>query len=285
MRNLSIFIFLLLISHSAYCQLFDDAGNQWNVRIGDAWSSYSTKIFKYEGDTLIDTMIFRKMYSANDSSSNAYWEYRGAVREWEGKVYGCTRGRYNEGLLYDFTLNTGDTAYVINEYCEEPFEVVCTATDSTAINGNYRKTFSFTFPYGQWIEGIGSLAGPLFFGYDLCITDVFSDLLCFYNAENLLYLNPDAGSCYETNVGVAQVSERDIFSIYPNPAATRISLRTGQLTGTDTRIELINAQGSVAGSFLSNPAYIDVSDLPDGIYLIRLATEKSIQTRKLIIRH
>lgn len=283
-----IIVMILLSSLTSMSQSFSDPGNQWNARYWNGWSYYNTEIFRYSGDTMIMNTFYNKMYMTNDSASTAVWNYAGAIREWEGKVFGYLPGTFEEGLLYDFTIQAGDTAYIINDWCRDPFPIICVSTDSIEINGSNRKTFLFEFPYSIWIEGIGSLQGPLYSGIGYCVADVYYDLLCYYNNGYQIYLNPDAIVCYETNVGTSSIPVGNKLTIYPNPSDGLLYLDFNEPANKlPANIEIYNSIGKLV---YHDPHFNDFRkpfDLaqPDGIYSIRIHNDIGQFSGKIIISH
>jgi hypothetical protein len=70
--------------------------------------------------------------------------------------------------------------------------------------------------------------------------------------------------------------------IYPNPGNGSITLRTSA-TGM-MRVEIINSAGEnvlVADQFPAN-AMLDITELPAGIYLVRVYADNFFTTRRLI---
>jgi hypothetical protein len=78
-----------------------------------------------------------------------------------------------------------------------------------------------------------------------------------------------------------------VAKIYPNPANDGIRIDCGDQSGI-IRITLSDLQGRTVRSFLeAGPSCkVNVSDIPNGIYLIGVNSDTGINTRqKLIILH
>lgn len=286
-RPIIITVMLLLASVASMSQSFSDQDNRWSV-VTTNWDLYLTEIFAYTGDTVIHNQSYQKICSTYDSSFSSGWMYSGAIRGEADQIYAIFPYMENEGLLYDFSIETGDTIYIINAWCFEPFPIVCESIDSVEINGSFRKKFTFENQYSQWIEGVGSLEGPLNTGMTNCIFDVFCTLLCFHVDNNLSY-PPDANSCYLTNVGVTSKPLTDHFRIYPNPGPGFINidfLNQGNFGLAD--VEIYNALGNlIYETNLSTEIrkQIDIHNQPDGLYLIRINIGNTVISRKILIKH
>lgn len=73
------------------------------------------------------------------------------------------------------------------------------------------------------------------------------------------------------------VYERPTISLYPNPTSDRIFVDvSAQITG----IEVLNLNGSKIKEQIGNQRFMDLSEVPQGMYLIKVNTEKgSVVTR------
>jgi|TARA_B110000503_G_scaffold141930_2_gene237072 hypothetical protein len=69
------------------------------------------------------------------------------------------------------------------------------------------------------------------------------------------------------------------FNIYPNPAIDKVFIETDQKSFD---IELFNLEGRVMNQF-TNTKHLDMSNLPDGIYFIRMSSTNKIGIQKLVI--
>jgi len=113
------------------------------------------------------------------------------------------------------------------------------------------------------------------------------------NSETLIrfgYISGLGGSLNIDNVEVISDQtglydpEDELITIYPNPAAVSVQLNAGN--ERIASVDISDLSGKLIQHFsLSNSitAQLDVSGLNDGIYLLRVNTEKGITTKKLIV--
>ncbi len=84
----------------------------------------------------------------------------------------------------------------------------------------------------------------------------------------------------EKPVGVEELTANSTVKVMPNPASDYVvATADGYITG----IELINASGQVLVRNASN--YINVSDIPAGVYFVRVYTGEMVTTRKVAVAH
>lgn len=104
------------------------------------------------------------------------------------------------------------------------------------------------------------------------------------NAEELFLddLEDEDGISFESNC-IETISESNhIFTISPNPAQSTISIQSKSNTAIE-RIELYNSFGQLLSQHRDQN--INVSELKSGYYLIKIKTNTSVQTERLVIQH
>lgn len=85
-------------------------------------------------------------------------------------------------------------------------------------------------------------------------------------------------------VSVKQISKEDLppVTLYPNPSSSTITIKGQNLL----KVEIINQKGQVISkqenTSLRNELFIDLSQLPDGIYFLRISSTEGTVTKKVI---
>jgi hypothetical protein len=115
----------------------------------------------------------------------------------------------------------------------------------------------------------------------------------FYNTTGTWYTSPFPGSLMMRAVfgtaaeftGVNNMEKQSIdFSVYPNPANDRLFIKMGKHNSSKLiSYSIVDMYGrTVAEEKVSAAESIDISNLSEGIYFIRLKDEATISTNKFI---
>ncbi len=73
------------------------------------------------------------------------------------------------------------------------------------------------------------------------------------------------------------------FSLYPNPAFTQLTIETLQ-TQTQSQLSIMNLNGQqlITRQLTESKTQIDISNLPSGVYFVRLTGERMVEIGKII---
>ena len=192
-----------IIPYTPYHPIVED-GKQWNVLFSYPWNPPEpqhkyTDIYKIEGDTLVDGVSYKVMYTTRNEDLTG-WSVCGVIRETEDRqvLYRRDGSSYDE-ILYDFSMEVGDTI-IMNGSGFYPDRMFVVETNEILINGEPRKQIVLEYSWGDqevWIEGIGSLYGIVDSG-SLFLTGGSTNLLCYYEDGDLIWQNTTPGydECY-----------------------------------------------------------------------------------------
>lgn len=292
MKKALLFVWILFLTClNLTGQNFISEDKQWNVRLS-FFASYSMEITKISGDTIINSQTYQCIWSSYDSLVS--WTYMGALREEGSRVYYIPPASLTnqEGLLYDFSLNVGDTASITNYFCEGSIvPVVVSDIDTLVFNGVHHRRLHLEVPGHwlevAWLEGIGSLKGPLYGLFEYCIVCPDWDLLCYFDNDTLMYQMPLANKCWDAHIGINEPENTARLTISPNPVS-RGDVVTVTTSLIPESIAIFNSAGMVVRSFgvsSSDQLKIETDNLPPGLYFIRLAASDSrtLTTRVIVI--
>lgn len=200
-----------------------------------------------------------------------------------------------EYLLYDFSLNPGDSMQVFNPISPYPSDAGYFLLDSIVTkthidNEDYRHfylssldTVQSASPGAIWIEGIGSRSlintpgGPPSFSNA-------GSLSCFFNNLTLHYSNLDSiNACVQQNTDLSIYESDASFQFYPNPVADELIIKFKD--NNEALLEFYNTNGMLEASRMinSDTTSVDVSALGAGIYLLRVVTNSEIVVKRLVV--
>jgi hypothetical protein len=181
-------------------------------------------------------------------------------------------------LIYDFTLNKGDTLHSDYLGNGQPI-VIDTVEDLTLNNGETRRTFKIISAlFSSYTEGIGGSFG-LFAQIPIGGCECNGGIFCIkQNGINLL-----GSYCDYPYVGIAELKTMEIH-VYPNPVKNELNvLIQKQLLGSV--FILINSVGKTCLTLTLNSVNnkIPVFEIIPGAYCYRVYSKKSELNGKLII--
>lgn len=252
---------------------------------GNEWHTLSTTLFGYSnyvnwcsGDTIIGNVRYMKIMGILNNGDPHLFT---VLREEDGKVWKRHLNTSVETLLYDFTANVGDTLC----FGEPGASFVLDSISIEQIGSVDRRKFWFGLEYDgfgnprtkeTWVEGIGSDYGLLWTGY-FNVFDGWHCLLCFHQNGELVWENPEYGTCTYDAIEENKDSE---ISIYPNPVRDRVVIEGIEAV----EIQVYNTLGQVVKT-VRGTNEIPVADLPQGVYMLRIAdAEGKVYTNKITVR-
>ncbi|MCB0806943.1 MAG: T9SS type A sorting domain-containing protein [Bacteroidales bacterium] len=272
-----IISFLLISSTTLNGQELMTIGEVFDYHIGDEFhfmgqhpeqppnADRITIIDKYyssAGDTLLYVQAvdgYQSFVEWEPEPHLVYTFWKDTVITWVSNLE-LTIDQYDEGFQYDTSIYTSD------QYC------------NTLMNEcNY---FVGEFEPDHYINTYGRGLGR---------THAYLEQMGYMIAydQQMFYYNKDGVECGTPDtitVGIQEIMDEVIFSIYPNPASTFVCIKP--VAGNEAfHCKLFNAAGTVLKTFnLAHSAYtLDIRDLPKGIYFVSYAGSKGTYTRKLIV--
>ena len=296
-RQLTLTLSFLLLVVSCFPQeykpLVAKENKLWSQVIYELPSfSIMTEFIKIKGDTTIDNYLYMKVFRATDENHNS-WENYGFIRETnDKKVYYRADTSKQEYLFYDFSVELNDTVSLTGitsfnkkrNFTTMTFQI--TNIDSILIGLQYQKRVHLKSIYGsletdQWIEGIGSLSGLLYWDGGLVGGDNY-DLICFFEDDVLQYHDNDYSSCYiYTSVNNLQ-NENKLIEFTTDKNETLLIHNNHSKIG---QLRLFNASGKLL--LIQNIQGFETKIcLPTGRFLIYQYQSKDgkIQTGKIVVR-
>ena len=195
-----------------------------------------------------------------------------------GRLYRyCPVFDEEEVLLCDMTLTVGDTF----EYTDE-WETHQAVVESVSFE-NGRKVIRFAPIYDYYYHDVLTFREGIFpnnypIGY-LDYYDCENNLLCEYKDGEQVFENPEYNTCY---IDETSDQEQDLqhVSLYPNPAKGKVIIEGIEAA----EVQVYNAFGQVVKT-VRHANEIPVTDLPQGVYLLRITdAEGKVYTNKITIQ-
>lgn len=246
------------------------------------------------GDTVINGQTYSALY-ANNLVISPGWgttnpapvssfdlskaQFVGGIREDSMKRVWFVQPGGTEWLYYDFGLNVGDT------FCFDYLDYLganagCWEvqwTDSTWIDGRYRRAIYFGAGGQTWIEGIGSLIG--WFEWETMGSWGWN-LLCYREGNKQLY---GSNYCHCNTYGGNGVDAPDSirFKVSPNPARDRLNV--SGINGNDAWYELsfVSGQSVSGGNIGTQP--IHLPEVSPGVYVLTVGEQNRAQQFMIVI--
>jgi hypothetical protein len=91
-------------------------------------------------------------------------------------------------------------------------------------------------------------------------------------------------NCRTAAPGSLQTDEEtQPISVYPNPAANELLVNTGSETAKSIQLTDIAGRTVLQMQPLNSMVNLNTTELPEGVYLIRIETSHGMETREIII--
>jgi hypothetical protein len=289
-------------------QLFPDSNATWLVQEHSSEYTLYHNWFLSEqaNDTVISgkkyTKVFEKPYGTD------YVSYSGAFRnDHSGKSYFISPFGQEEFILQDFTKKAGDTVFDVAVHYYDFLGAYDFLVDSVVFYpcGPYTLKFialhSIEFiplmygTYLNWIEKIGSTSGGIFnqpaMGLNVYNLKCYNSTDTIFYKSNILWL-PESlvyyhGNCNEF-LAVDKPIRDELFSIYPNPFADQLYIRSNQNI-ENLRLDVYDLMGrlmhcEMVPNYLNTYTTRTFSNLKPGNYFLLITTKHKQPWKQIITK-
>lgn len=275
---------------------FPESNATWNINMSQGMcfmGGFSSEDYSitFSGDTIIENLAYQKLTSPFVQSNFTggctqinFPGYQGAIRQdvTNKKVYYVPPSQLTEQLLYDFTMEVGDTVKGYLESFNYPLDIV-TEIDSVLVGDNYRKRWFINPCYEIYlIEGIGSTFGLLKPSLG-CATDMdYYSLTCFNQNGQSLYPDPSAECQLITSTNDID-AKSDAVLVFPNPSNGSFTVEFYRPIDI-LEVRLSDMIGNIVfQTQISNQNKINIANLPSGAYILTIIKKDNIATIRKII--
>jgi hypothetical protein len=269
MKKLIILLLLIGLSWNAYSQL------RYFLPDSNAYFSVSSFKFWFEGDTLISTKKYKKVYQQSGDTTADFKKavYYAAVREdtLAEKIFCIQKNDGKERLIADFSLKSKDTISVYSFwpfFSAQKYFFDVSNVDSIFVKNSYRKRIKFNNE--SWIEGIGSTCGLFFPGYGNVVDLGWPELLCVHINDTLYYQGNGITKCYQDILTDVKEIKKSYLKITPSIATDKIylSVSDADLLNFSYKIYNVNGELVLKGALKNNS--IELYSISKGFYIINV---------------
>ncbi|GEM_PF-616835 len=284
---------------------------------------FSHKYF-INGDTIIENETWQKIYFTNnylgDVDFKGDMNYIAAIRENEQKQILAKIPHLPEFVLYDFSLEIGDTIwyehvaesavdgnypfYFDDDFYSPHYKVVVDKDSVLLENGEYRNRltlYSYVDHYGNikitnhWIEGFGCTRWSGLFHPIVVIRLDNGDgvsFACLMQDDEVIYLNnPYCDDCLcETFTSIDHIDySNELLTVYPNPSKGNLTIAISESATGNLVLRISDVSGNkIIEQRIRNQKEINLNlgNYNSGFYFIQLLDvdrNKLIATEKIII--
>jgi len=305
----SCFCTVLSFSQTSVYYPFPDSSASWNVdysnyqcQWGDSHEYYSIIL---DRDTVIGSQVYHKLQVPYIkliwAGCPQYHQpgYYGAIRSDipDRKVYFYPVDGTEEQLLYDFTLEVGDTVQgYLKSWWDSQDTVI--AIDSVLVGEEFRKRWFINQWYDIYlIEGVGSTFGLIEPSPGEVIDAPGYALVCFRQDGEPQYPDPTMDCDLILSTGENFLPGPEI-AIFPNPTHGKFQITSSKhQTNTNFQIqncEVLDFLGNRIDVPVCNLSFgncfgfgicgleFDISRCPAGIYFVKIYSEDHSFVKKII---
>jgi hypothetical protein len=277
-----------------------DPSLKWNIGVQcmdrgpyNPYNYWKTTFQKIEGDTVVNTINYKKFVSCSDSLCHKK-TLKSLVREDSGKIYLASPAK--EFVLFDFNLKKGENMIMSLPYTQYFIRVDSVKTGSLADNKNRKFQYVTVFDYHQgrmgtaskkdiFVEGVGSLNFGLDYPWWFFITGdsgCFQSLLCFYSSGKLIYSNPKYNNCYLNTASKQLPDQPELITVSAAREGYVEILVKDNISG---KISIFDLSGKQIKVLHLNQSTTQVCLPSAGIYLYRFESSKGkLQMGKVILK-
>ncbi|RFC55221.1 T9SS type A sorting domain-containing protein [Brumimicrobium aurantiacum] len=301
MKSILLLSFLLpTLLFSQITHHFSNQDSKWHVAKSftaatqehPSFVATTTTVFGIQGDSTINSEVWSKIYSTSDSSFQNNLVFEGLTRV-DNDLILYKNGTNPIDTLYNFDLAIGDSVFYDFDYFTSWIHVY--EIETVLLNGESYRKFIFTEPNGPtafdhlsevWIEGIGSVHGPLFPNTPTKFSEEVPDsllLTCSFSNNQDFFQHPSYSDCYvNITLGIKNQEALD-FSIYPNPVSSILTIESTQ--NINGEIEFFDVNGKLVKTMESfdEKVTIDVSGFENGVYFLHFDVGSGKVVKKVLV--
>ena len=249
-------------------------GSEWYYGILNDDGNESYQYLSCVGDTVINHKKVKIIVKTNTLYDKSIRQSREYIYEYNGCVYWWHDPQQDSTMLYNFAANVGDE-WTINvgtnsitmhvdevglvEYNDQVFRSLTISDENDIFSGTI-------------VCSVGHITS--FFPERLLENkDSFemAGIRCYWEKGEIIYQDGDV-DCDEIysqwHIDVNEIATDNRLDVYPNPSKDIIYVKSDQI---DSEYLIINTTGQIvaSGKIVSENQQVDISNLPNGVYLLK----------------
>jgi hypothetical protein len=229
-------------------------GNRYKIRKPLGLGQESIYEYSIVCDTVIENKNYKYAKTIDGRTLGLYYE--DTISQ---IVYKRDETKEEDELYIEFDLNVGDSTFIFGN-----FQTVMDVTHELKF-GRVRKIIHFDFLL-KIIEGIG---------FNFCGVHSFGDF------QVLIDFKEQSETCSSiTNINEIN---NEKFYLYPNPAFDIINIDASQAKFSDYKLSLYNAEGKLLIIKNGSPKLLSLDGLANGIYVVKLESQKGSAFERLVV--
>lgn len=253
-----------------------------------------TQVYGFTGDSIKNNEKWFKFFATQDPSFMSNLTFLGLIKE--SNNYVMFKNDSTVDTIYNFSLTKGDS--VLYNFRSGGKYIHVIKIDSVFLKGTYHKRFYFDNPVFSplilneiWIEGIGSIHGPLFpvnpRFFETEMPDLM-DLTCYLKDNQTIWHNPHYKNCYTRVVLSLQTYKYGTLNIFPNPVNNELNIQMPDHNNKTYKISIFDISGKLwIQKNFNNKEMININTsslLKNDLYILKIENENKIYRYKFIKR-
>ncbi len=242
-------------------------------------------------DSLINQVSYKKAWYCPDEYPSD-WHFEFLVRDnGNQKIYRYDAVSQTERLIFDFSLQPGDSVLLSWSSSMPDYYVYAWSRDTVYVAGAYRPRIILGAtaevsgnPLDVWVEGLGSMLwGPVSKppGY----VGTMDTVLCIHYQQAQIYQKPGFTSCHLENVGISE-TENGSLVLYPNPVEDVSVFQAPTTINGPVVLEVYDVLGRLSKTIRESgleQIQIRHSDFRPGLYFFRISDNQKEFFGKFVI--
>jgi len=294
---IATFSTLTISAQTSVYHPFPESNACWNIQyvLSQCWMGTSDENYSIiiSGDTNINSLNYHKLttpyvqfYTYGSCTQQNFPGYKGAIRQDTAnrKVFFVPPSDSAEQLLYDFTMQVGDTVkgYTQNFILTSVPDIVL-SVDSVLVGNDFHKRWKINAEYLIYlIEGVGSTFGLIEPSPGSAIDVPGYHILCFQ--QNGMTLFPDTtDNCQIITSINSNEAKSDQIKVFPNPSNGLFTVEFDQPVNI-SEVQVADMLGNIVyQENTNNKKQIHIDNLPSGIYILTVIDKDKKKINKKIV--